>query len=61
MVALTRLVILAVQCGCVPRTILRELDNLSHINSDAVAAGDWRAPEIKKGNQTEVLVNEWFP
>lgn len=37
------------------------LDDLDQINWRAVAATDWRAPEIKEGKQAEFLVYDSFP
>ncbi len=37
------------------------LDDLDQVNWDAVAADNWRPPEIKEGKQAEFLVHESFP
>lgn len=37
------------------------VDDLHMVNWDAVAAADWRAPEIKEGKQAEFLVYGSFP
>ena len=37
------------------------LDNLDEINWVAVAANDWRQPEIKEGKQAEFLLHGSFP
>ena len=37
------------------------LDQLGEINWDAVAAHDWRAPDIKEGKQAEFLIHHSFP
>ncbi|HEX2191200.1 MAG TPA: DUF4433 domain-containing protein [Longimicrobiaceae bacterium] len=39
----------------------RSLDQLDQVNWSAVAANDWRAPEIKEGKQAEFLVYGSFP
>ena len=39
----------------------RRVDELDQINWLAVAATDWRAPEIKEGKQAEFLVHGSFP
>lgn len=37
------------------------LDHLDEINWDAVAARNWRDPDVKEGKQAEFLVHESFP
>jgi hypothetical protein len=37
------------------------LDDLVQINWDAVAARDWRVPELKEGKQAEFLMHRAFP
>lgn len=36
-------------------------DQLAEINWTAVAATDWREPDLKEGKQAEFLIHEFFP
>ena len=38
-----------------------DVEHMDQINWTAVAALDWRAPEIKEGKQAEFLVHGWVP
>ena len=37
------------------------LDNLARIDWDAIAANDWRNPEVKEAKQAEFLAHRFFP
>ena len=40
---------------------ISSVDNLGKIDWGAVAATDFREPQIKEGKQAEFLLSEWFP
>jgi hypothetical protein len=47
--------------GAVYTEFRRQLDRLDEVDWAAVAATDFRNPEVKEGKQAEFLVREFFP